>query len=239
MAAKPRSVSSSIRRRSRPRSGARRCRRCRWDSSSPRCRSTRAIITDVICCRAPKMLANSWLRSGVASSAAAEGVGARRSATSSAMVWSVSWPTPDTTGMPEANMARATSSELKHHRSSSEPPPRATMITSASPSTFNRAIAPAICPAATSPCTAVGDNRSSASGYRRRTTFWMSCHTAPVGEVTTPMTRGNSGSGRLREGSNNPSASSCWRSRASSRARAPAPTGSTAATCILASPEGG
>src|SRR5437867_5697239 len=58
------------------------------------------------------------------SSAAAEGVGARRSATKSAMVTSVAWPTAETTGTEHAAMARATASSLKVHRSSSDPPPR-------------------------------------------------------------------------------------------------------------------
>src|ERR1039458_9841370 len=52
-------------------------------------------------------------------SAAAEGVGARRSATKSAMVISVSWPTAEITGTEQAAMARATASSLKVHRSSS------------------------------------------------------------------------------------------------------------------------
>ncbi len=70
-------------------------------------------------------------RSGTTSSAAAEGVGARRSATKSAMVTSLSWPTAETTGMRQSAMARATASSLKVQRSSSEPPPRATIATSA------------------------------------------------------------------------------------------------------------
>jgi hypothetical protein len=60
--------------------------------------------------------------------AAAEGVGARRSATKSAMVTSVSWPTALTT-MRLAKIARATRSSLKLHKSSSEPPPRPTIST--------------------------------------------------------------------------------------------------------------
>ena len=69
---------------------------------------------------------------GTAISAAAEGVGARRSATKSAMVKSVSCPTAEITGTRQAAMARASPSSLKHHRSSSEPPPRARMTTSTS-----------------------------------------------------------------------------------------------------------
>src|SRR6266481_1306915 len=59
------------------------------------------------------------------SSAAADGVEARTSATKSAMVKSVSWPTPEITGISEAKIARATISSLKDHKSSMEPPPRA------------------------------------------------------------------------------------------------------------------
>ena len=46
-------------------------------------------------------------RSGTSSSAAAEGVGARRSAAKSARLKSVSWPIADTTGTGEAAIARA------------------------------------------------------------------------------------------------------------------------------------
>ena len=69
--------------------------------------------------------------SGTAASAAADGVGARRSATKSAMVTSTSWPTPrHRRARGRRQCARATRSSLKHQRSSSEPPPRATMSTS-------------------------------------------------------------------------------------------------------------
>ena len=47
------------------------------------------------------------------SSAAADGVGARRSATKSQMVKSVSWPTADITGILEAAIVRANDSSLK------------------------------------------------------------------------------------------------------------------------------
>ena len=63
-------------------------------------------------------------------SAAADGVGARRSATKSAMVTSVSWPTAEMTGTGDAAIARATTSSLKAQRSSIDPPPRPTMMTS-------------------------------------------------------------------------------------------------------------
>ena len=64
--------------------------------------------------------------------AAAVGVGARMSETKSIRVVSVSCPTPVTTGILQARMARATISSLKDHRSSIEPPPRARMRASTS-----------------------------------------------------------------------------------------------------------
>ena len=58
----------------------------------------------------------------------------------------------------------------------------------------------------------------------------MSCQTAPVSLVTTAITAGRSGSGRLRAGSNRPSALS-WALSASKRsARSPKPAGWTALT---------
>ena len=74
----------------------------------------------------------SCVPSGVASSAAALGVGARRSAAKSASVTSDSWPTPTMIGTGASATARTTRSSLKPHRSSSEPPPRARMIVSRS-----------------------------------------------------------------------------------------------------------
>ncbi len=63
-------------------------------------------------------------RCGLTSSAAAVGVGARTSAAKSAMVKSVSCPTPPTTGSALPAIARASTSSLKAHRSSIDPPPR-------------------------------------------------------------------------------------------------------------------
>jgi hypothetical protein len=60
----------------------------------------------------------------------------------------------------------------------------------------------------------------------------MSRITAPVGEVTTPLTPGRKGSRRLRALSNSPSAVSLRR-RSSRRAfRAPMPAGSSESTTI-------
>ncbi|KAG1322238.1 hypothetical protein G6F61_015201 [Rhizopus arrhizus] len=68
--------------------------------------------------------------SGTSSSAATDGVGARRSAAKSLRLKSVSWPTADTTGVRLAAIARASASSLNAHRSSSEPPPRVSRIAS-------------------------------------------------------------------------------------------------------------
>ena len=66
-------------------------------------------------------------RTGTAISAAAVGVGARRSAAKSISVTSVSWPTAEMSGIMLSAAARTTISSLNDHRSSSEPPPRATI----------------------------------------------------------------------------------------------------------------
>ena len=113
-------------------------------------------------CRA-QMRATHWstrwrtaATSGATSVAAPVGVGARTSATKSAIVKSVSWPTPDTTGSRDSKIARATISSLNDHRSSIEPPPRQTISTSTSARALAVAIAAAISCAAPAPCTAHG-----------------------------------------------------------------------------------
>ncbi len=90
------------------------------------------------------------------------GVGARRSAAKSMSVVSVSWPTAEMSGIALAAAARTTISSLKGHKSSIEPPPRATMRTSGrgtAPPGAKRlkpAIAAATSPAARSPWTTTG-----------------------------------------------------------------------------------
>ena len=145
--------------------------------------------------------------SGTQSSAAALGVGARRSATKSAMVKSVSCPTALTTGVLHAYMARATTSSLKAHSSSMLPPPRPTIITSALPLPSSRRIASAISLPAPVPCTAAGATRMFIIGNLLRVMFIMSCKAAPVLDVTTPMHLGSLGIGFLCAASNSPWAS--------------------------------
>ena len=86
-----------------------------------------------------------------ASSAAADGVGALKSATKSAIVKSVSCPTADIIGSSEAKIALATTSSLNGHKSSKEPPPLASIKTSANLLSFIYLIASAIFIPAPSP----------------------------------------------------------------------------------------
>ena len=170
------------------------------------------------CCRSPAL--------GASSSAAAEGVGARTSATKSLIDTSVSWPTALTIGVAQAATARATASSLKHQRSSREPPPRA-RISASKPCRSASCSARTICATASRPCTAVGTRVSSTCGARRRNTLMMSRITAPLGELTIPMRRGWAGSGRLRSLANRPSPASFSFNASKARRRAPSPAGST------------
>ena len=85
------------------------------------------------------------------SSAAADGVGTRRSAAKSQMVKSISWPTALITGILLAAISRASISSLKHQRSSMLPPPRVTTMTSAEFVRLKNLTPAAICSAAPLP----------------------------------------------------------------------------------------
>ena len=150
--------------------------------------------------------------SGTINSAAALGVGARKSATKSEMVKSISWPTAETIGTAEWKIARATISSLNSHKSSMLPPPRViTMRSTDANALLGKAssrIATAISCAAPVPCTRTGLIRICNHGARRLSTFSMSRIAAPLGDVTMPIRRGNFGNRRFRSGANNPSASS-------------------------------
>ena len=163
---------------------------------------------------------------GASSSAAAEGVGARTSATKSAMETSVSWPTALMIGVWQAATARATASSLKHQRSSSEPPPRA-RISASKPPRSASSRARTICAVASWPWTALGTSVSATCGARRRNTEMMSRITAPVGELTIAMRCGWAGRPRLLSASNRPSAASFSFNASKARRRAPSPAGSS------------
>jgi hypothetical protein len=126
---------------------------------------------------------------GTSSSAAADGVGARRSAAKSARLKSVSWPIADTTGTFDAAIARARASSLNAHRSSSEPPPRASSRASKRPLASARRNIAVICAAAVAPCTGTGRISTSSNGNRRASTLSTSRTAAPLGEVITPSRR--------------------------------------------------
>ena len=112
----------------------RRAARC-GGASWPRCQQASARRAQL------STRSNSSARTGTAISAAAVGVGARRSAAKSISVMSVSWPTAEISGIMLSAAARTTISSLNDHRSSSEPPPRATMRRS------GRGMRPAVRPA--------------------------------------------------------------------------------------------
>ena len=140
-------------------------------------------------------------------SAAFDGVAARTSATKSAMVVSISWPTPETTGTGDAAMARATTSSLKAHRSSSEPPPRPTISTSTPGRRDTSRMARAISCAAPSPCTRHGRMSEPQAGVAGADDA-QRCRAPPRPRARSRCrcVRGSSGSGRLRAAANRPSA---------------------------------
>ena len=87
--------------------------------------------------------------------------------------------------MREAATARTTISSEKGSRSSSEPPPRPTMSTSAMSKRLAVSIWAAMRSAASSPCTGAGSTTTSMPAARRWSTRRMSRIAAPVGDVTT------------------------------------------------------
>ena len=102
----------------------------------------------------------------------------------------------DITGTLQAYTALATRSSLNAHKSSSEPPPRPTMITSGDTLSASRN-AETIDAGAPSPCTSAGQRISSPSGQRRDRIWIISCKAAPVLAVTTAIFSGYWGSGFL------------------------------------------
>ena len=123
-----------------------------------------------------------------------------------------------------------------------EPPPRTSRITSMGG--FRLKSAPCARPAcasrysfdsaamidggAATPCTCAGTSTTGMCGTRRRNAVTTSCNAAAPADVTRPMPRGCSGSGRLRAVSNRPSASSCALRRRNCSNSAPCP-----ARCML------
>ena len=225
-----------------------RCRACAVSASGrpkPRARSVRRWRRISIRVRVARCIRASPSRShairsartGTAISAAAVGVGARLSEAKSISVVSVSWPTAEISGISLSAAARTTISSLNPQRSSSEPPPRATINRSGrgigplEVIALNPRIARATSAAQPCPCTATGQI-STWRGKRSRRRCKISRITAPDGEVITPMTLGRYGIGRLRSAANSPSAASALRRASSIAISAPAPAGSISSTII-------
>ena len=220
-----RSPRSSRRWRSAPRIVGKSGRPRSARSSRRRARSSRARLDcssrASVCARAASRSA----RAGMAISAAAVGVGARRSEAKSIRVVSVSCPTALISGIGLSAAARTTISSLKAIRSSRLPPPRATMMTSGRIPAGRVAkprMAAAICSAAPAPCTGTGQSRMR-RGKRRAMVVRMSWMTAPRSLETTPMVTGSSGRARFRSGANRPSSSRRFRSASIRASRAPSP----------------
>ena len=161
---------------------------------------------------------------GTASSAAADGVGALKSATKSDIEKSVSWPTAEITGSSESYIALATISSLNGHKSSSEPPPLAKIITSANFCSFIIFIAFAILTAAPSPWTGTGNNFIYTFGFLLVETFIISLITDPVFDVKTPIHFGILGIGFLCATSNKPSYSSFFFNSSYATCKLPKPS---------------
>ncbi len=191
------------------------------------------------CCELPPRSRRRWRRvslaSGTSNSAAADGVGARKSAAKSAIVKSTSWPTALTTGIALARIARATASSLNAHRSSSEPPPRVSNSTS-----WRSAFDAAACSMATMaggaslPCTGTGRISTSTNGKRRPITLSTSRIAAPRGRGdhtdASRQLRNRRACARHRTV---PSAASFALSCSNARSNAPSPASSRCSTIEL------
>ncbi len=132
------------------------------------------------------------------------------------------------TGTGHAAIARARASSLNAQRSSADPPPRPMITTSISGTRAMALSAATKSRAASSPCTRAARTTMRAAGWRVVRMRRMSRNAAPSSDVTTPMRRGSTGSGRLRAASNRPSAWSVRFNCSNAAWSAPRPCGSSA-----------
>ena len=158
-------------------------------------------------CAAQRARGRAAQSTGTAVSAAWVGVEHATAATSSSSVRSVWWPTLEITGTRSSATVRHSVSSQNANRSASEPPPRATTITSTSSH-------------AARSCSARRDRRARRGGPARARTptraappsrggagpASTSSRALPDSPVTTPMQRGSVGRGSAFCGSNSPSA---------------------------------
>ena len=130
----------------------------------------------------------------------------------------------------QSAMARATISSLNAQRSSSEPPPRARMMTSTSLLRLKYCKRFDDFLGRTFALHAHRIDVRQTLGNRRRRMRIMSRTAAPRGEVIRPMRRGSMGSGFFRSCVNRPSASRRFFSCSKASCSAPSPTGSMVST---------
>lgn len=176
--------------------------------------------------------------SGTTFFAASVGVEARRSATRSSSGESGSCPIAETTGVRAAATVRTTSSSEKGSRSSTLPPPRATMITSTSGRASSSLTACTTCGTAFTPCTATLRTSKRTAGQRRRAFSSTSRSAAEARPTTSPISCGRNGSGFLRSSANRPSAASDRFNRSSRASSSPMPTGRISVTRRDSCPRG-
>ena len=133
---------------------------------------------------------------GTAVSAAWVGVEHATAATSSSSVRSVWWPTEEITGTRSSATVRHSVSSQNANRSASEPPPRATTITSTSAQAARSCSARRIAGAAWRSWTGANAHTSRPAQPRRRSPASTSSRALPDSPVTTPMQRGSTGRGK-------------------------------------------
>ena len=170
--------------------------------------------------RAARALAQS---TGTAASAACVGVEHATAATSSISVWSEWWPTEEMTGTRSIATVRHSVSSQNANRSASEPPPRATTITSTGSQAARSWIARVIAGAAWRSWTGANAQTTRPPQPRRRSPASTSSRALPPSPVTTPIVRGSAGRGSRFCGSVRPSACSVRRSRSIWASRSPSP----------------
>ena len=196
------------------------CRRARWRATwSAGARESRASVRarSTIASRercssraaSPRSAARASAQlTGTAASAAWVGVEQAIAATSSISVRSVWWPTDEMTGTRSSATVRHSVSSQNANRSASDPPPRATTITSTSSHAARSCSARVMAGAAWRSCTGANAHTIRPAQPRRRSPASTSSRALPPSPETTPMTRGSDGRGSRFCGSNRPSAAS-------------------------------
>ena len=180
--------------------------------------------------------ARSSLTSGTIRLAASVGVEARKSATRSSSGVSRWCPIALTRGVRQAAATRTRDSLLNGSRSSNDPPPRATTITSTRGSRSSSAIAALTSGTARGPCTVTRRISNCTADQRARALDTTSCSASPCCATISPTTAGRNGSARLRDGSNSPSAPSTPLRCSIRASSSPSPTSRTSSAANVSVP---